>query len=823
MRQFVVGDGRHPALPAERAAGQHRGADHRHLRGAQAHAPREQLRLALPPPGRAHASPTAAPPSCSPLTGDTQSRRDDDRLRALRPRGRPRLGEHLVLVQRARLHLRVQARRRRRGSACTSPRALTGPGPGIAHLPGARATDAAGNVDRHARPTRTWTVDTAAPDTTIGSGPTGTVASTTATLRRSAPPRPARPSSASSTTAPGRPAPRRARSPDSPRAPTPSASAPRDAAGQRRRTPRPTRTLDRGHPARPTPRSRPGPRARWPPPRPASRSAPPSPARRFECKLDDGAWQTCTSPRALTGLAQGSHTFRVRATDAAGNTDATEATRTWTVDTVAPDTTIGSGPTGTVASTSATLGFSSPDAGRDLPVQARRRRLADLHLAAHAHRPRAGSPHLPRARHRRRRQHRRHRGHAHLDRGHRGPDHVDRLGTVAAHGARARATLAFTSSETGVDLRVQARLGAGWQPCESPHTLTGLSDGAHRSRVRATDAAGNTDPTEATRSWTVDTGAPDTSIGSGPSGPPPPRRRASASPRARPAPRSSASSTSGAWQTCTSPRALTGLAQGAHTFRVRATDPAGNADPSEATRSWTVDTVAPDTTIDSGPVRARPRRRPPRSRSLRGPGAGFECKLDDGAWQTCTSPRALDGLARGLAHLPRARRRRRPATSTPPRPPAPGPWTPQAPETTIGSGPTGPRGLRPRPAFTFSLERGRLELRVQARRRRLADLRLAARAHRAGRRRSHLPRAGARHRGQHRPAEAVRTWTVDTPRPRPRSPRGRPVPPARTRPTLAFSSTEPGSSFECRLDDGAWQTLRRRRARSAASARASTA
>ncbi|WP_272472766.1 right-handed parallel beta-helix repeat-containing protein [Baekduia alba] len=53
----------------------------------------------------------------------------------------------------------------------------------------------------------------------------------------------------------------------------------------------------------------------------------------FECRLDGGSWSTCTSPKSYTSLAAGSHTFDVRATDAASNTDATPASVTWTIGT----------------------------------------------------------------------------------------------------------------------------------------------------------------------------------------------------------------------------------------------------------------------------------------------------------------------------------------------------------------------------------------------------------------------------------------------------------------------------------------------------------
>jgi hypothetical protein len=85
----------------------------------------------------------------------------------------------------------------------------------------------------------------------------------------------------------------------------------------------------------------------------------------FECRLDsplDAAFTPCSSPRTYTGLGSGTHRFEVRAV-AGGDRDPTPAALTWTIDAVAPETTLHSGPAGTIARTSAVFSFSSSEAG----------------------------------------------------------------------------------------------------------------------------------------------------------------------------------------------------------------------------------------------------------------------------------------------------------------------------------------------------------------------------------------------------------------------------------------------------------------------------
>jgi hypothetical protein len=82
----------------------------------------------------------------------------------------------------------------------------------------------------------------------------------------------------------------------------------------------------------------------------------------FACRLDTAAFEPCRSPQTLGELPDGRHTFYVRAGDGAGRHDPTPASSTFVVDTVAPEASIDSGPSGPTNDPRPSFTFSSPDA-----------------------------------------------------------------------------------------------------------------------------------------------------------------------------------------------------------------------------------------------------------------------------------------------------------------------------------------------------------------------------------------------------------------------------------------------------------------------------
>jgi hypothetical protein len=154
--------------------------------------------------------------------------------------------------------------------------------------------------------------------------------------------------------------------------------------------------------------------------------------------------------------------------------------------------------------------------------------------------------------------------------------------------ATATATFGFSSDDPTVAFSCDLD-GGGFGPCSGPgssHTLIALVDGSHSFSVRATDPTGNS--SNAARSFAVDTDAPETRITKHP------RDRT----RSEKAKFKFRSDEPGAtfeckldkrrFRPCTSPRRYKRLDESKHRFLVRATDAAGNTDPSPAKDRWKV-------------------------------------------------------------------------------------------------------------------------------------------------------------------------------------------------------------------------------------------
>lgn len=84
------------------------------------------------------------------------------------------------------------------------------------------------------------------------------------------------------------------------------------------------------------------------------------PVATFECQLDGGSWSACTAPKNYSGLAVGSHTFKVRAVNEVAT--GSPAQHTWSATPpAAPDTEITRRPAGTTSQKNATFEFTSDD------------------------------------------------------------------------------------------------------------------------------------------------------------------------------------------------------------------------------------------------------------------------------------------------------------------------------------------------------------------------------------------------------------------------------------------------------------------------------
>ena len=363
-----------------------------------------------------------------------------------------------------------------------------------------------------------------------------------------------------------------------------------------------------------------------------------------QCSLDGAAFATCTSPAAYSSLAQGAHTFQAKATDAAGNTGAA-ASFTWTVDTVAPGTTISTSPPNPSNSTSAAFAFTSTETpasfacsldGAAFTTCTSSKSYTSLAQGSHNVQVKASDT----------------AGNSDAT-----PASftwtVDSLApntTISASptnpSSSTGATFAFTSTETPASFSCKLD-GAAFAVCTSAKSYTGLAQGSHTFQVKASDTAGNTDATPASLTWTVDSIAPDTSISAGPTNPSN-STGATFSFTSTETPSYFTCALDGAaFGVCTSVKSYTGLAQGAHTFQVKASDAVGNTDATPASFSWTADTVAPDTSISASPTNPSSSTGATFSFTSTETPSTFTCSLDSAAFTTCSSPFVYTSLAQG--------------------------------------------------------------------------------------------------------------------------------------------------------------------------------
>lgn len=190
---------------------------------------------------------------------------------------------------------------------------------------------------------------------------------------------------------------------------------------------------------------------------------------------------------------------------------------------------------------------------------------------------------------------------------------------------------------------------AGFAACASPFTLSGLADGEHVMVVRATDVAGNS--SVVSTSWMVDTRPPVTQISADVQG-----SAATLTFTADETATFSCAIDGGAETVCASPLQLAGLAAGAHTVVVHATDAAGNRDLAGATVEFSVRSpiVTSITAANPGAGSLTSQNSASFSFTADQAASGFECSLDGAPFAACASPATYASLGDG-AHAFRVR------------------------------------------------------------------------------------------------------------------------------------------------------------------------
>jgi Bacterial Ig-like domain len=372
----------------------------------------------------------------------------------------------------------------------------------------------------------------------------------------------------------------------------------------------------------------------------------------FQCAVDSDAYGNCTSPTSYGPLVEGSHTFKVRARDAAGNVS-NAASYSWTIDLTPPPAPVLS-TTLANPSNSGSASFSFTDGD---PAATFRCKLDAGTVSA------CTSP----------------KDYINLTEG----PHtfsvtaVDPAGnqsgassyawtvdltpppaptiTTSLPNVTASTSASFSLGDSEAAVAFLCRLdSAAFAPCPTTVSYQSVGEGSHTFQAEASDAAGNKS-TVSSFSWTIDLTNPVVTIAPS-SEPPKLTNRASASfvfTSNKPNSTFACQLDGSVFSACTSPASYSGLASGKHAFAVKATDSLGNVG-LPTIWAWTVDTVPPKTTITHGPSATSSSASASFEFTTSEPVSGSACSLDGGAFAACLSPKSYSGLANGQ-HTFRAR------------------------------------------------------------------------------------------------------------------------------------------------------------------------
>jgi hypothetical protein len=375
----------------------------------------------------------------------------------------------------------------------------------------------------------------------------------------------------------------------------------------------------------------------------------------FECSIDGGTFATCTSPAQFDNLVSGIHTLDVRAVDIVGNQGTTPASFRWNVDATPPDATINTaidGDSNSVtnggnsSSTAMTFTFSGSDIGVgldrfecsidgssfsacDTPLQ-----YTSLSLGAHTLEVRS----------------------------------VDKVGNAAETPTVFLWTIVTPPAgqpqpqpqpqqqtqippTTTQNITVPPSIGDNQSSMENQTTQVPTAGQTPDTEiVSSVDGAGRTVNNDGlTQSSSITfmlsglmAGVPTTDFTN-----------------------FECSLDGSSFSTCTSPAQFSGLSDGAHILEVTSLDSSRNRDLSPASFTWTVDTVPPDTLIDSatdGNNITLTDGTDTESTSITFTFSGtdtsieegeevginhFECSVDGSPFSTCTSPVQYDNIAAG--------------------------------------------------------------------------------------------------------------------------------------------------------------------------------